>query len=252
MLNRFLRRWWPASLIVVALIVASWGEWSSAQRYNQNDHPEPPAKQEPIEISWPDAGGWTAIFTALLTVSTIGLWFVTRGSLALARDEFNATHRPKLFVNDVAVTDYGRRATLYPTTEPDKTEPGPARGIITVANGGDSVAFIIEWQAVVYYQASDAAFAPHLDTAEIQRPKPDAPGILPGTFEYLGHSQRHIIDREWEWFKTGAGHKMFFIGRVTYEGPDKIRRTTGFCRSYDKADQGRWQPTDYTEYEYGY
>jgi hypothetical protein len=52
---------------------------------------------------------WLAIFTGVLSVSTIGLWFVTwrggirqsadmQATIALARDEFNATHRPKLIV----------------------------------------------------------------------------------------------------------------------------------------------------------
>ena len=68
----------------------------------------------------------------------------------------------------------------------------------------------------------------------------------------IGHSQVHAIDQEWQSFVEGVGDRMFFIGRITYEGPDKIRRSIGFCREWDKTKEGRWKPTNYSEYEYSY
>lgn len=82
-------RYWPALLIAASLTVAVFGEWSSAQNHNQNNHTKPASDKKPSEIPWPSSGGWVAIFTGLLFVSTTGLWTVTRtlaGAAKLSAD----------------------------------------------------------------------------------------------------------------------------------------------------------------------
>jgi len=198
------------------------------------------------------AGSLTAIGTFAIAVFTLTLWKVTDRTLRLARDEFNATHRPKIFVQTVSVTNDGESVGRYPAGNETRA-PEPCEGIITVANGGDSPAFIIEWQSIVYLQLSGMPFKPPLDIAVPQRPKPDTPGISPGVIESMKHSQTKPVDQDWRTLRQGEGHRMFFIGRILYEGPDKVRRSTGFCREWDKAlGSGRWKPTDYSEYEYAY
>ena len=187
-----------------------------------------------------------AAFTIVLAGASVWQGYLTRNSIKLARDEFNATHRPKIFVHTVSVTDQGSR-----TLRNGQRHHTPARGIITVANGGDASAFIIEWCAVIYYQSPDAAFTPGLDVEPVKYPKTDAAGISPGRFEKLGHSQMHVIDDEWTTFVAEKG-KMFFLGKITYQGADGIKRSTGFCRQYDPEDAGAWRPVKESEYEYAY
>jgi hypothetical protein len=72
-----------ALILVLSIELLSSLGFPNHQRDNRT---LPGANQEPIEIPWPDAGGWTAIFTALLTASTFLLWARTR-DLALAARE---------------------------------------------------------------------------------------------------------------------------------------------------------------------
>lgn len=192
------------------------------------------------------AAVWVARFTAVLARVTGEQARLTNEGIKLARDEFNATHRPKIFVQAVAVTDKGSRTVLK-----GYGIHNPAKAIITIANGGDAPAFIIEWRAVIYYQGADAAFTPGLDVAPVQLPDENAAGISPGVFEHLGHSQVHAISDEWARF-VNEGGAMFFIGRITYQGADRIRRNTGFCRRYDPEDTGAWRIVKDSEYEFAY
>jgi hypothetical protein len=218
------------------------------------------------------ATAFIGLFTLALKNSTDRLWRVSEtqrrdtrraifANLAVARaakrsadvahGEFLASHRPKIFVHAVAVTDKGERASMqYSPTMPE-TKGKPARGVITLINGGDSAAFVIEWKAIIYYQADDEAFVPHLDTAGVHRPRPDAPAIGPSGQEELGHCQIHAVDRDWDKFASESG-RMFFLGTITYEGQDKIRRVTGFCREYDPKVEGAWKIVNKREYEYAY
>lgn len=192
---------------------------------------------------------WTfALFMATVVLGLLGLGggILSYRQFRLARTEFIATHRPKLFVQTVTVTNKGTRIVRN-----GKMHHTPASAIITVANGGDTPAFIIEWQAVIYYQRPEAAFTPGLGTEPIQRPKIDAAGIIPGEFQKIGHTQMHVVDDDWEEF-VNAGGQMFFIGRITYQGADKIKRNTGFCRRYDSSEAGAWRPVKESEYEYTY
>jgi hypothetical protein len=188
----------------------------------------------------------TAVATLVMAAFTGTLWFVTKRSVDLGRAEFEATHRPKIFVQTVTVTDKGTR-----TIRDGQTHRTPARAIITIANGGDNPAFIIEWRAIIYYQNPDAAFTPGLDVEPLQRPKINAHGISPGEFEDIGHTQMHAVDDDWETFLNEGG-RMFFIGRIAYQGVDKIKRNTGFCREYDPNEAGAWRPVKESEYEYTY
>lgn len=194
---------------------------------------------------------WLTAFTGLLGATGIAQWVLISRQIKLASDEFSATHRPKIFVQTVVVTDKGQRSSGRYRGSIPQDIPKPARGIITVVNGGDSPAFLIEWRSAIYFQSTDAAFAPHLISESVQRPKPDAPGISPGEWQEILHEQIHAVDRDWEEF-VNEGGRMFFLGRITYEGADKIRRNTGFCREYDKVTEGRWKSVKDSEHEYSY
>src|SRR5579871_3573134 len=53
---------------------------------------------------WNSAATWTAIFTAILTGSTILLWLSTRKSSAIAERALTEQERPWLFLETVQVT----------------------------------------------------------------------------------------------------------------------------------------------------
>lgn len=178
-------------------------------------------------------------FTATLWYSTNGMLQATKDAVDLTRDEFNATHRPKLFVHTVTVIDKGRWR--------DKS----AKGIITVVNGGDSPAFVIEWRAIIYYQHPEAAFVPGLDVEPVQTPNPAGAGIGAGEWQDIGHSQVRGVDDDWDQF-IALGGRMFFLGRITYKGSDGVRRNVGFCREYDAETEGAWRVVKQSEYEYAY
>src|SRR5260370_27959484 len=67
--------WLPITTSALILVLAIELLSSFGFPNHVRDNPAlPEASKEQIEFPWPDAGGWTAIFTALLTASTIGLW----------------------------------------------------------------------------------------------------------------------------------------------------------------------------------
>jgi hypothetical protein len=85
----------------------------------------------------PDA--YVALFTALLVISTIALWMATRGlfritrdSTILARQEFIATHRPKIRIH---VAEFKH----IPDNYPDESENKAAASLLCF-NIGESVA----------------------------------------------------------------------------------------------------------------
>src|ERR1700722_9882729 len=84
---KFLRRvdWLP--LVSAALFYVLAIELMSSfgfQQYNQDNRAHYQTDKERIESAGPwGAPEWTALFTAVLTVSTIGLWYVT---YCIARD----------------------------------------------------------------------------------------------------------------------------------------------------------------------
>ncbi|HEX4027723.1 MAG TPA: hypothetical protein VHX18_08885 [Rhizomicrobium sp.] len=190
--------------------------------------------------------GAVALFTLGLLAASVWTNLINLQQIRLARDEFNATHRPKIFIQSVAVTDKGQ----HPFSGGDFHKN--ARGVITIANGGDATAFIIAWRAVIYFQSATSAFVPHLDEAPIQTPAADAPGIVPGGWQDIGHQQVQAVEQAWAQFVAEDGSRMFFIGRITYQGKDKITRNTGFCREYDRIDRGAWLAIKDSEYEYAY
>lgn len=202
-------------------------------------------------VRWIDLhnGTVTAIGTLVMAFFSFTLWFVTNKSVNLARAEFNATHRPRIIVQDVNIINKGIPGTLI---DDGRAIDGhvDTKLIFTVMNCGELPAFIKEWRCIIYYQKCDTAFSPELESAQAKRPSADAPGIGAGEFELIGYHQITSISDDWRHFCSSAGGRMYFIGRVTYCGNDGVVRNTGFCRSYDRLDLGAWRKVADSEYEY--
>jgi hypothetical protein len=98
-----------------------------------------------------------AAFTCILAFSTIGLWISTIGlyfagqkQFGLARDEFNATHRPRISVQRIG--DWG-------IGDGEK----PAFVNVPVVNSGETPTIITEFVAEIYIQGANSVFQPTLD-----------------------------------------------------------------------------------------
>lgn len=82
--------------------------------------------------------GWTKILgvaTAILALFTIGLWWVTRGTLKHLEREFVASHRPKLRIRQVRYTD--PPAASVPVIAAVVTNIGDSDSTIIEARGTD-------------------------------------------------------------------------------------------------------------------
>lgn len=181
----------------------------------------------------------TAFATVFMAVFTGTLWFVTNKAVGLARDEFIATHRPRIFVQTVNVLTQGARS---------RPTPDPARFAVQAVNGGETTCRLTSWCGTIYYQSEDAAFTPNLAHLNVSYDL-NRHVIQPGLPDMLVFEQ-DPVDMEWEDFVNLGGH-MFLVGRITYCGIDRIERITGFCREYSK-DTGRWHAVKDSEYEYAY
>lgn len=102
------------------------------------------------------ADSHNGLVTALATVFVAGftwtLWRTGRrqGDLAqksidLARDEFNATHRPRLFVHTAEVADKGSRRSRWEEGEDNTVQ---ARTVVRIANGGEAPLRVVECQCI--------------------------------------------------------------------------------------------------------
>lgn len=186
------------------------------------------------------AGALTAIGTFVIAFFTLTLWAVTNNALRLARDEFNATHRPDIIVHNFEVSR-------------DILHKGTAIGAqFIVVNKGTTEATILDIAGRIF-------MTDHL-----------RPGSAMPSIGYTGHRLaggepiRDVAifgttaDTEAADFNSGfstksvaGGAKLWCIGRIAYADSKGRTRETGFCRSYE-AEGKRWVREPESDYEYAY
>jgi hypothetical protein len=176
----------------------------------------------------------TAFASILIAAFTATLWVTNGRQLRLARDEFNATHRPRIVVRDARLANPG-----------DKEDSGLVD--FDVANAGETPARIVSFIAMGYIQTDDAAFIPKLFSAGT-RVHPGSLVVTPGQ-HVLVQAKCREINWEYETWKASSGAHQFVLGAVEYIGNDNIVRTMGFCREYSRTT-GRWHAIDDPAYEY--
>lgn len=189
-----------------------------------------------VEIVDAHNGFVTAIASIAVACFTGTLWYVSRrqGDLAqrsidLARDEFNATHRPKVILQRIDIFD-------------------PARGVALIfANAGETPALVTAWDAFIYYRWSEAAFWPQ-DISPLDKSEAGF-WLMPGQSSSV--TFRPDLDDVGHARFTAGEAEMFVVGTINYSGKDKIARGTGFCRKWFRGD-GSWRIQRHSEYEYAY
>jgi hypothetical protein len=182
-----------------------------------------------------------AIFTIVLACVSRAQARLTRDAIKLARDEFNATHRPRLIVRRISLKEVHGEGGL------------PSIGGIeyVVVNKGVSKAKIVESNTTILYDAEANRFpaiAPYSDeTSAIGNIQIEGGGSYPFTHNDNERILSQIIPVPGRRQMTGLD--LLFIGYIVYEDDIGIRRQTAFCRRYNHATD-RFSIVDDPEYEY--
>lgn len=177
------------------------------------------------------SGGITALASILIAAFTATLWITNGRQLRLARDEFNATHRPRIIVHtfEVAYEDHSVGAQFK------------------VVNKGVSPATILT--------ISDKIFA----TRALRQ------GVFLDTSTFANKILASGEPMDWgckgdnlafeteavKMSKAPGDLKIWCIGKIIYADGEGRKRETGFCRSYDASGK-RWVQEPESEYEYAY
>jgi len=175
-----------------------------------------------------------AVFTGTLWWAAAGQYDLLKDQIQLAREEFTATHRPKIIVHGMDVKLAG---------------DGEFRHVnFRYVNAGDTDAFVtliashILWTKYSMVPAG-IEFRRH---EVIKKPVPLPSGkngfaITPDdiNFTSLVRSGR------------GGHDTAYCVGVVVYRDKNDIERRTGFCRRYD-SERERWLKADDEDYEYAY
>lgn len=201
-------------------------------------------------------GAVTAIATIIIAAFTVILAFVTRRQalltrevIKLSRNEFTATHRPKLKVRHVRL----RESVALPTAFFNHGED--IDGSIVVVNVGGTKAKIVDSRYRIFFSqesvlpistpydrdyqtlfeighsldVGESRTAPIVDKV-IMKPAP--PGI----------------DVELRQFERGRW-KLYVMGWIRYQDEVGADRFMGFCRLRNNED-GRFRAVDDPDYEY--
>jgi len=185
-------------------------------------------------------------FTIVLAFSTIGLWWSTsklwnstNDAVRLAREEFIATHRPKIKFHVAEIT---RKPPIIKTDEADEWDRIGAS--ILCFNIGESVAKNVEVRGQIFAGANFAV--------DVARPIVKAfPEVL------SGQKLRAEMDSDIPVVMVAASQRQGIdyhcLGWVAYWDENGLRRETGFCLRADFGKHGdRWISAGKPEYEYDY
>ena len=194
-------------------------------------------------VSWAyDLNYWGALVTAIATGFIAWFTFslrdvtaeqarLTQEIINLTRDEFNATHRPKIIAH---------------TCEVAHDNEGTIGAHFTIVNAGEATASILKVESKIMLTGR---LTPGviLDEVPISRRKLSIGEDMP--LPVLGDIFESVIASE---NKRPDDPTLRCIGRITYADSDgkKIRKT-GFCRRYDVATES-WLRERNSDYEYCY
>jgi hypothetical protein len=224
---------------------------------NADEYPAASESDENRSVPTPDAAqrarddasdlatrvsAWSAFASAVFALM---VWYTTRkqvtlanDALKLARDEFNAAHRPQLIIH--AMRDQG-------------SEEGRIAAVLVYANIGRTDATVVE-VAYQIYVAGTNELRP-ISPSRIE-PRAFSQYVSCGAMEsYRLKGQVSKDEFEFTRFRQDASGGPLPRGRIIcrgymrYEDARGVRRQLGFCRSFDGHE---WQRVDNPEYDYSY
>lgn len=242
-LSERVRAWrlWPAVALTTLFGLAIVGSWLSkappkAQEINAS---APTTTKESVQ----DAAAETvAVYTEVLAWFT-GVLAIVGGSqgyllyrqIRLARDEFHATHRPRIRVRRIVFDGYGPNAL------------GPA--FISVVNVGEGRAQITGTAGGFYLRSSDGRWEsgrPAFDKFGV----PPEPVIAAGQLvSWMVSPTRNISVGEYGELATG-GSRLWLVGEIRYRDDAGITRQTGFAWVCDRRTKEFSTQKDEESYNY--
>jgi hypothetical protein len=195
-------------------------------------------------------GALNAVFSGLVAAFTFALVVVgnrqhkaAMAAIALGRDEFAASHPPKLIVRRVSL-DEGTIGTA-PITRPWKVQ-------YIVANTGGARATIYETNATIFCANDEDEGLPAIPPYDAGEDSQDEWSLEPGEsrprFVHLTDDQVNAARREWTETKQHV-HRFYLIGYIQYRDVAGIVRRTAFCRVLDRKNK-RFKLTTNPDYEY--
>ena len=190
---------------------------------------------------------WCAVGVGFLTLIAVGLaaFYAKRAAeetkrsanaaidqVKLSREEFNATHRPKLRVRRIMTVE--RHNPLIIRTE--------------ISNIGDGVAKIVAVGQDIFICGHEISPIYNAVPQEQELPME----IAPGTQLFLTFHANEYLKALW----NASGDKRFwlnYLGVVAYEDIEGVRRTVTFFRYFNDSD-GRYkraiEDSEFEDFEY--
>lgn len=204
---------------------------------NETSQTESNGQQKKVALWWaiisrvfPDT---ISVYTLALTVFTGGLWLSTHRlagagveQIKLAREEFVASHRPRIRVKFI---------------QGPFLEDGHKFVWVIIANVGETKATIRFLGVDLAYQYENTWLPPGLEAGA---KKVDPISLISGerrTFKVVSR----IIDSNT--FPTI--HSLSCVGQIVYTDDTGIQRETGFFRTWSRGIE-QFVPSDNQEYEY--
>lgn len=281
MLRRRLRRFWPL-LLGAVLCLAVWGEWSSARSQGPANNANANHQQDSSAVNNDFAGvtlvTWardnhdaiealsaigSVIFALVLTISTVGLWIVTRGGADSTKNAAKAAEK-SAHVAERALTElerpwvfiYGVYELIADPITSDRQRPYCN---YTVANHGRFPAII--QNVLVAFSTGETApdapiradgshplfVTPILGNNDSHGCVEELPaGIQHRTYyppEDAGESQGGAIP------ELGTNEELFLWIQILYEGPTTKNHVTSACWRWH-AGEGHFVPFGAEKYNY--
>jgi hypothetical protein len=181
-------------------------------------------------------GFGTFIFTAVVGVSTVFLWFATSGTAAIANRALMATHRPRIGI---------RRLELNLLWE--SNEPAEARFIIV--NKGASTARVKSAHGILYFRSPESGpdfryvFDSYTGTIE------GCPTVLPAGASFPVKIRSNDT-KETANQRLGGKWFIYATGQIVYDDETGTQRTTAFLREFRTGLDWSFRPVNDPEYEY--
>jgi hypothetical protein len=193
---------------------------------------------------WVDSNGVTAVSTAVIAIFTVVLAVVTnrqarltRESIELANREYISTHRPKLRIRFVVITN-----PVPPNLHPLPTIAVGQHivGHLNIVNVGETVARIRQSHCIVFWtQESGLPMSPPYQ-------RDNANGfagnqvIQPAqSWEFNFRSAAAMGDDAAEYRILTRGYHLYVMGWVRYADDRDVVRQTKFCRLYGVSEGER-------------
>jgi len=179
--------------------------------------------------------GWLTIFTAVLAGVGVAQGFLVFDQIRLAREEFNATHRPRVIARAFQIT------SSY-----DLNAGEVVRAIFVAQNVGESAAILEEIRCATIVVSAKERLPGNLS---FPFHEPLSCTLECGVSDLIPLNGGSVLEGNEGMDIYGGQKALYFLGTLTYVDRDrKTRRLTGFCRRYLPRDQ-RWETIE-SEYEF--